>query len=229
MDNQPATPHIKISETGPYLVSGGPKLTRRWPAMSTHGEPLDWDPVGAPDTGYEAGERFALCRCGHSQNKPFCDGTHKSVAFEGALTADRGPGSARRETIAGEGVVMTDDTTLCVHAGFCGTRFTNAWDMMATTADPEIRDRVKRMVANCPSGRLEFSLRAGGEPVEPEYEPSIATVPDGPLWVRGGIAVEAPDGFTYEVRNRVTLCRCGQSKNKPFCDGTHAEAGFSAP
>lgn len=49
---------------------------------------------------------------------------------------------------------------------------------------------------------------------------------DGPLWVRGGIPVESSDGATYEVRNRVTLCRCGRSSNKPFCDGTHKGVGF---
>ncbi|WP_298253461.1 CDGSH iron-sulfur domain-containing protein [Bradyrhizobium sp.] len=50
----------------------------------------------------------------------------------------------------------------------------------------------------------------------------------GPLWLRGGIAVISADGFEYEVRNRVTLCRCGASKNKPFCDGTHASIKFQA-
>ena len=48
----------------------------------------------------------------------------------------------------------------------------------------------------------------------------------GPLWVRGGIPVIAADGFAYEVRNRVTLCRCGASANKPFCDGSHFKVGF---
>jgi CDGSH-type Zn-finger protein len=49
------------------------------------------------------------------------------------------------------------------------------------------------------------------------------------VWVRGGITVQTMDGTTYEVRNRATLCRCGHSGNKPFCDGAHAEAGFKAP
>jgi CDGSH-type Zn-finger protein len=49
----------------------------------------------------------------------------------------------------------------------------------------------------------------------------------GPLWLRGGIPVFAADGFAYEVRNRVTLCRCGASKNKPFCDGSHAAIKFT--
>jgi hypothetical protein len=84
------------------------------------------------------------------------------------------------------------------------------------------------MATNCPSGRLQVTLE-GGEVVEPEFTPSIAAVPNGPLWVRGGIKIEAPDGFIYEVRNRVTLCRCGLSKNKPFCDGAHEPGGFIAP
>ena len=124
---------------------------------------------------------------------------------------------------------MTDDESLCVHAGFCGTRLTNVWEMIERTSDPEVRSRLLTMVNNCPSGRLQVAPIEGGAPIEPEYEPSIATTPDGPLWVRGGIAIQAPDGYVYEQRNRVTLCRCGQSKNKPFCDGTHVETGFSAP
>jgi CDGSH-type Zn-finger protein len=48
----------------------------------------------------------------------------------------------------------------------------------------------------------------------------------GPLWLRGGVQVIGADGFHYELRNRVTLCRCGASQNKPFCDGTHASIKF---
>jgi CDGSH-type Zn-finger protein len=54
----------------------------------------------------------------------------------------------------------------------------------------------------------------------------VAICRDGPLLVRGGIPVESEDGRPYEVRNRVTLCRCGHSRNKPFCDGTHDQIGF---
>jgi len=67
---------------------------------------------------------------------------------------------------------------------------------------------------------------------EPELPVSIGLIEDpaqgcsGPLWVRGGIQIESADGFKYEIRNRVTLCRCGKSQNKPFCDGTHAAVKF---
>ena len=76
------------------------------------------------------------------------------------------------------------------------------------------------------SGRL-LVWDKDGNPIEPELEPSIELVEDpskgvsGPLWVRGGIPIESADGTTYEIRNRITLCRCGKSENKPFCDGIH--------
>ena len=69
--------------------------------------------------------------------------------------------------------------------------------------------------------------------IEPEFAPSIGIVADpaqglaGPIWVRGGIAVTSAEGETYEVRNRVTLCRCGASANKPFCDARRASIGFT--
>ena len=48
----------------------------------------------------------------------------------------------------------------------------------------------------------------------------------GPIYVRGGIPIASLDGTPYEVRNRVALCRCGASQNKPFCDGSHVDAAF---
>jgi len=220
---------IKIKPNGSYRVTGGVPLIRRAPSKSVYGEPLDWDFVGVDEQAIPAGENYSLCRCGRSQNMPFCDDSHhQEPAFEGALTADQGTSAERREIYSGLGVIMTDDASLCANTGFCGTRLVNVWKMIERTADPEVRLRLQRMVANCPSGRLEASL-PDGTPVEPEFTPSIAVVPDGPLWVRGGIPIETPDGFVYAVRNRVTLCRCGRSSNMPFCDGTHDEIGFKAP
>jgi len=103
---------------------------------------------------------------------------------------------------------------------------------MEQTEIPEARDLVIREAGNCPSGRLVAQDRKTYKDIEPEFEPSIGLVEDpaegcsGGLWVRGGITVESADGYTYETRNRVTLCRCGASENKPFCDGTHASVKF---
>jgi len=66
-----------------------------------------------------------------------------------------------------------------------------------------------------------------GKTIEPSFEKSIGFIEDqgigvdGPIWVRGNIPVYSADGKLYEVRNRVTLCRCGKSTNKPFCDSSH--------
>jgi len=85
---------------------------------------------------------------------------------------------------------------------------------------------------NAATAALVARERATGEALEPHFEPSLGLVQDtareisGPLWVRGGIPVIGADGVTYEVRNRVALCRCGGSGNKPFCDGTHLTIDF---
>lgn len=219
------TGRIRVTEHGPYVVTGVP-LTRRQPVYSVHGEPLAWETAG--EAPLPEDDRYALCRCGGSQNKPFCDGSHATNGFRGAVTADRRPGRERRELIEGEGLVLSDDVSLCAGYGFCGTRHTSVWDLMEEVDDPEVRATVIRMVSHCPSGRLELAETVDGPPIEPGYSPSIAIIPDGPYWVRGGIPIEAADGFTYEVKNRVTLCRCGASQNKPFCDGAHGSAGFKA-
>ena len=140
-------------------------------------------------------------------------------------TADS-PSSETDPSVATDDVVMRDDRELCTHAGHCADRFTDVWELIRRTSDPAVRERLQRMVELCPSGRLSHAPDDGADAVEPAYEPSVAVIRDGPLWVRGGIPVESSDGTAYEVRNRMTLCRCGHSSNKPFCDGTHKEIGF---
>ena len=86
---------------------------------------------------------------------------------------------------------------------------------------------------NCPSGRLVEFDKKTGKAIEKEFTKSLSLVEDpqkkvsGPIWVKGGVPVESSDGTQYELRNRQTLCRCGKSENKPFCDGTHREVGFN--
>jgi CDGSH-type Zn-finger protein len=98
--------------------------------------------------------------------------------------------------------------------------------------DPEARKLVIREANQCPSGRLVVYDKKIGEEIEQKLPPSIGVVEDpalgcsGPLWVRGGITIESTDGTPYEVRNKVTLCRCGVSINKPFCNGSHASIKF---
>lgn len=219
MDDEPT---IEIEADGPYRVRGV-GLVRTAQVETEHGEPVGW----APDEPLTPSGAFELCRCGRSSNKPFCDRSHERIGFDGTETADRRPSEERRKTYPGEGVVVTDDRSICEHAGFCGDRFTNAWRMTRETDDPSVRDRLIAMVRLCPSGALQYSHEAGADPIEPNLPKGVAIVRDGPLWVRGGVGVVGSDGTRYEVRNRVTLCRCGASSNKPYCDGTHQEIGFT--
>lgn len=224
-ETESPAPAIRITD-GPYAVDRELPVVRTAIVETDHGEPVAW----APDEAVETGEEIRLCRCGRSRNKPFCDGSHRrGEPFDGTETADRGPSAARRRTYAGVGVVLTDDRSLCEHAGFCGDRFTNAWRMTRETDDPDVRAHLISMVRHCPSGALEYSEREGEPSIEPDLPTGVAIVRDGPLWVRGGVRVVGQDGNGYEIRHRVTLCRCGASTNKPFCDGTHKEIGFTDP
>ncbi|MGH2628990.1 MAG: CDGSH iron-sulfur domain-containing protein [Actinomycetota bacterium] len=218
-----AVPEIQIRENGPYRVCGGVPLSRTAQVETEHGEPVGWVPDEFLD---EDDESYDLCRCGASNDKPFCDGSHETNGFDGTETADRSDIADRRfEFPAGEGVVSFDLAT-CEHAGYCGDRFTN-WRRLAREAgDPTVRERLMQMVRLCPSGALEMRPDADGEQLEPALPVSIGVIRDGPYWVRGRIRVRAADGDTYEVRNRVTLCRCGQSETKPLCDGSHKHVGF---
>jgi CDGSH-type Zn-finger protein len=215
-------PNITAAPNGPLIVSGGAPLYRRRAVHSEHGEPLAWDTTERLETG----ERYALCRCGESSRKPFCDGTHAKAGFTADDTAS-GSYDDRSKVLGGTGITVRDDRSICVHAGFCGTRITNVWKQVGETAESTVRAQVISMVEKCPSGALTYRLDGGD--VEPLMPAAIAVTDDGPLWVTGGVPVTTSDGLALEVRNRVTLCRCGASANKPLCDGSHKTVGFSDP
>lgn len=218
-------PFVRVTEGGPYEVAGVP-IVRTEQVETEYGEPIAW----APDTPIDHGEDdvVRLCRCGLSATKPFCDGAEEGANVDDREVADRGTYEDRRYPYQGDGLVLEDDVSLCTQAGYCGDRFENVWSMIERAKDPEVRERIRTMTALCPSGRIRTQL-PGVAPDEPSLEPSVAVIADGPLWVRGGVPVIAADGTPYEVRNRQTLCRCGASRNKPFCDGTHVDIGFRDP
>ncbi len=216
-------PRIEVTVDGPYQIRGDPPVVRTAPIETEYGEPVAW----APDAPLEAPADARLCRCGRSSAKPFCDDSHlEDGGFDGTEVADRGAFDDRAHAYRGRDLTLHDDISLCTHAGFCGDRFETVWQMMPRSDDPEVRDRIRHMTALCPSGRIVTEMEGADARDEPGFEPSIAIEANGPVWVRGGIPVVAADGTPYEVRNRQTLCRCGGSGNKPFCDGTHRTNGF---
>ena len=207
---------------GPLVVRGGVPLVRKSEVKSEHGEPLTWK-TSEP---LETAGTYVLCRCGLSANKPFCDNTHNAEGFEGDDTADDSSFDDRASELGGSGLTVRDDRSICVHAGFCGNRLTNVWKQVADTDDSITRFAVINEIEKCPSGALTFRFDGDEADTEPDLPTQIGVIPDGPLWVSGGIPVTTGAGVELEVRNRVTLCRCGASANKPLCDGSHKEAGF---
>ena len=165
------------------------------------------------------------------RKRPFCDGTHAKIGFDGSETSDRSSYLDQAQAIEGPALVLTDAEKLCAFARFCDTHG-KVWAQVSQTDDPKIRALFLRQVNDCPSGRLVAWDKWTKKSFEPELPVSIGLIEDpeekcsGPIWLRGGIAVIAVDGFEYETRNRATLCRCGESTNKPFCDGTHAAVKF---
>jgi CDGSH-type Zn-finger protein len=224
MTNQSAEPRIEVRENGPYVVAGAP-LIRMRPVRDEHGRPVAWERVGdVPAAG-----TYELCRCGASGTKPFCDGSEERVGFDGTETADRGPGVERRFVFGTDPLILSDDRSICSTAGFCTLTTTDAWELVDEATDPLKEALLRRMVRNCPSGRLALHAPPDPAQLEEELPREIGVVDNGPLWLRGGIPVTGADGFEYEVRNRATLCRCGHSMNKPFCDGSHIRVGFVDP
>jgi CDGSH-type Zn-finger protein len=213
---------IKVTEDGPYTAYGGIPLTDQILIPDDEGLSKGWK------TGkqYPLKEEFELCRCGHSKEKPFCDGTHGEIFFDGTETANRKPFVEQIEPVTtGPELILSDVIALCAFARFCD-RAGGAWDNTRASDNPEAKKIVIQEVWDCPAGRLVLHDK-NGKLLEPELGPSIGLVVDpvkqvlGPIWVRGRVPIEAVDGCIYEIRNRVTLCRCGKSDNKPFCDGKH--------
>lgn len=210
-------------------MSGGLALSRQAIGTDDEGNSVDWKELDAYDTD----GRYALCRCGHSKNKPFCDGTHAHIGFVGTETASRRSFAQDAEHVDGPTMDLADDRPLCAFARFCDTHG-GIWKLTPQTDEPDNRALVAHQSTHCPSGRLVVHDKQVGRDIEPELDPSIVLIEDpqqnasGPIWIRGNVTITSADGFIYEKRNRVTLCRCGQSTNKPFCDGTHAHIGFHA-
>lgn len=212
---------ITVAANGPYLVAGGLPIHRRHDVKSELGEPMTWTTTSTLETK----DRYALCRCGQSANKPFCDGTHARVGFVADDVA-AGTYDDRADVVGGD-LNVKYDKGICVHAGFCGTTVTNVWDQAVKTGDTAARMHTIAMIEHCPSGALTYQL--DGVVNEPLFPEAVAVVNDGPLWITAGVPVVNSDGTVLEARNRVTLCRCGGSSNKPLCDGSHKNAGFSDP
>ncbi|BDZ66568.1 CDGSH iron-sulfur domain-containing protein [Methanobacterium ferruginis] len=213
---------IKIVENGPYIVSGGVPLYEQTIITDEAGHTRDL----VDEKEITTRETYTLCRCGQSKDKPYCDGTHNDINFDGTETASKKPYIEKAEIFEGPQLRLTDAPEFCDHSRFC-LRSGGIRKLIQESNNPEAKQTAIEEAMICPSGRLVLWDKETGKPFENEFEPSIVLVHDdqkrcqGPIWVRGGIPIESSDGTLYETRNRVTLCRCGKSDNKPYCDGSH--------
>ena len=201
---------ITCVPNGPYLLAAGEVVLHR-----QGGERL-------AETG-----GVALCRCGGSANKPFCDGTHSRNGFS---DRNESRGSARRTAYAGKSITIFDDRSICAHAGFCTDGLKTVFRMKAEPwiePDAATAQAIAATIAKCPSGALSYALDGVAE-TSPLRAPAVTVMRDGPYAVTGSVELDAAlaEGAS---REHYTLCRCGGSKNKPFCDGSHWHIGFKDP
>ena len=201
---------ITLKENGPLLVSEPPKLSNRG------GQEVDTAPVAA------------LCRCGVSKNKPFCDGSHNAASFSSTPDHSKIRNSEIRYsgTVAGRELSVSYTPVLCSHAGECARLAGDVFNPSAKSwIKPEngsLEDILKVMAA-CPSGALRISI-AGQVPQHLTCaDVEIEIQEHGPYWVKN-VPLEAEFNGVGASHAKYVLCRCGLSKNKPFCDGTHHDA-----
>ena len=203
-----AKPTIEPTQNGPYIVKQLETLT------NSKGDALPTKVT------------IALCRCGGSANKPFCDGTHAKIGFSSEkLTQGE---LDRREDYVGKGMTIHDNRGICAHQGFCTDGLksvfrldTEPWIDPGGAGVAEITATVRR----CPSGALSYSID-GVEHRDRDGGPQILVSQDGPYYVSGGVELRDAARGEGGSKEHYTLCRCGGSKNKPFCDGTHWHIKF---
>jgi CDGSH-type Zn-finger protein len=170
---------------------------------------------------------IALCRCGGSTNKPFCDGTHSGIGFSGERQISK-PLNRERGYV-GKHVTIHDNRVICAHAGECIKNLPQVFrktDRPWIDPDSATVEEVIKAVNKCPSGALSYSVEGVHYDVKGDIIPCIKIAKDGPYHASGHIELKNDDELQSPNKTSYTLCRCGASKNKPFCDGSHHEIGF---
>lgn len=164
-------------------------------------------------------EAVALCRCGHSKNKPFCDGSHGKIEWKDNKQSDRQ--KRKLDDYKGQYITIHDDRGICSHAGFCTDGLPRVFRMgVEPWIDPDAEsvEKIIETINKCPSGALSYSIN-GVHYDKFSKDKEIFITENGPYYVRGETNLTSDE--QPETEDHFALCRCGHSKNKPFCDGSH--------
>jgi CDGSH-type Zn-finger protein len=185
----------------------------------------------------------ALCRCGASNNKPFCDGTHATIGFssENKGTVKDGSGEEKkvikykRKDYVGKKIIVHDNRRICSHAAECVNNLPSVFRLNARPwIDPDGAnvEEIINTIRKCPSGALSYSIDGIEHRDQNDRNPMVTVSKDGPYLITGGIeliggdannTIQFGDGSSKE---HYTLCRCGASNNKPFFDSMHKVINF---
>lgn len=181
----------------------------------------------------------ALCRCGASKNKPFCDGTHNVIRFSSANKTLENDDikkiviKDKRRDYPGKEITVHDNRKICSHAAECVNNLSSVFKLGSRpwiNPDASKMNDIIDVVRRCPSGALSYSID-GVEYRDPEEQrnPTVTVLKNGPYHITGGIEligenIQFGEGASKE---HYTLCRCGASENKPFCDGAHKSSKFN--
>lgn len=201
-------PAIKVLKDGPFIVKNLTTLRN------------------SKGVFIETKDSMALCRCGDSEKKPFCDNAHLKNGFSGKK--EGGKYSDRNITYEGRKIDIHDNRVVCSHIGHCILRLPEVFRKgRKPWADPDADkpEKIAEVIRTCPSGALSYSID-GVLYKDYPHDPEIFMVKNGPYNVIGGIRLDDPDDSEPETTDHYALCRCGASRNKPFCDGTHRKTGF---
>ncbi len=196
-------PEIVFTDTGPYTA------------------------VDVEEMEYLKGEKvpvrrvMLLCRCGKSEKKPFCDGSHEKVDFNIPQRSERG--RTRYKDYVGKDITIRFSLRVCSHAGVCYMKLPSVFDREKKpwiNPDGATTQEIIDLINRCPSGALSYS-RAIDQVPDRKRKPKIVIINNGPFNIQGGIKIRDEAGTEPYNPEHYCLCRCGQTRNSPFCDGSH--------
>ncbi|GAB4412001.1 MAG: hypothetical protein OHK0039_17640 [Bacteroidia bacterium] len=137
--------------------------------------------------------------------------------------------SEKTKTYTNGEVTIVWKPDLCMHSERCWRGLPEVFDFKARPwINPAGADtgRIVEQVKQCPSGALSYYMNDAENPESAQLDTVIEALPNGPLIVYGTLRLKDKNGEQRLENKTTAFCRCGQSGNKPFCDGTHRKTGF---